>query len=252
MIALTGKMPNVAVHRHGIKDALDMRSDAGAISKAFDHPATTGIGIATTFPLVVVDIDGEEGAASWKSLAGPNDFIPDRWVAQTGRGLHLYMGAPEPTGSRKLGPLLDLKGEGGYVAAPPSLHPDGHVYSWLADPDGPLLEAPAALAAWIKDANWESRRAATGSLHRKPIEHAFLEDGRFWASHGFEGLYGQMKRAEPGNRNNLLHWVAMTMLEEGAEDEDFATLADDAVKAGLTRDETRATIRSARRKVQHD
>jgi hypothetical protein len=71
---------------------------------------------------------------------------PNRWVAKTGRGLHLWYSSIEPSGSMKLGTLLDLKGQGGYVAAPPSLHPDGHRYTWLLEPDDePPMEAPDAL-----------------------------------------------------------------------------------------------------------
>jgi len=51
-------------------------------------------------------------------------------VAITGRGVHVYVRPPgkvPPT--RKLGGI-DVKGEGGYVVAPPSLHPSGKQYKW--------------------------------------------------------------------------------------------------------------------------
>lgn len=32
--------------------------------------------------------------------------------------------------ARRLGPQLDTRGDGGYVVAPPSIHPNGHAYRW--------------------------------------------------------------------------------------------------------------------------
>ena len=35
-----------------------------------------------------------------------------------------------PGSSSKLAPGVDLKADGGYVIAPPSVHPNGNVYEW--------------------------------------------------------------------------------------------------------------------------
>lgn len=250
VIALTGKTPNVKMHRRGIYNALDATSDPADIDVAFLHPDTTGVGILTTWPLVVVDIDGPDGAQAWKELVGPENFIPDRWVARTGRGLHLYMGSIEPTGSMKLAPLLDLKGEGGYVAAPPSRHPDGGRYEWLLPPDdmGPTLGVPDNLEKMIRDHNFDqTRRVGRSQMQRRVRHPALTDDGILYAAWGFDSLIEGMDNAAAGNRNNYLHWAAATMAEEGASDEEFEELRTKALKAGLTRLEVTRTIRSARR-----
>ncbi len=43
---------------------------------------------------------------------------------------------------------IDLRGDGGYVVAPPSLHPSGQLYAW-ARGRSPAEMAPAALPRWL-------------------------------------------------------------------------------------------------------
>ena len=66
VIALTGKTPNVRIHKHGLHQALsgapETAEDWDLLEEVFTHPDTTGVGILTSFPYIVVDIDGEEGA----------------------------------------------------------------------------------------------------------------------------------------------------------------------------------------------
>ena len=54
-----------------------------------------------------------------------------------GGGEHYYYRAPKGAAIRnnvgKLGEGLDLRGVGGYVIAPPSLHISGHPYVWSVD-----------------------------------------------------------------------------------------------------------------------
>ena len=94
----------------------------------------------------VLDIDD---AAAFHSLA--NDFaIPATRSCRTGRGMHLYFAwdADEPVRNRlKCAELpgADIRGEGGYVILPPSLHPSGKRYDWERDEDA--SEAPSELVA---------------------------------------------------------------------------------------------------------
>lgn len=252
VIALTGKMPNGKVHRHGLHEAIagpvETADDWTLLEGAFDHADTTGVGILTNWPLVVVDIDGEEGAQQWHNLA-EDDFMDATWVASTGRGLHLYYATPVQTGTIKLGPKLDLKGAGGYVVAPPSAHPDGRTYRWLRPPAAPLIEVPAPLAEVLAVRSRVAERAAVGKVHAKPIRGPKYTEGDtvFYAQSGFDHLIEAMANAEEGNRNNYLAWAAATIAEEGGEEEDFMALNNAAIKAGLDRIEVERTIRSGRR-----
>jgi hypothetical protein len=79
--------------------------------------------------LAVVDLDGPAPA----SLRHPPTPI-----VRTSRGQHVYTRATVPSRALSCG---DLKSEGGYVVAPPSISPTGARYEWLIRPDEvPLVE----------------------------------------------------------------------------------------------------------------
>jgi len=250
VIALSGKAPNGAVHKHGLKDAI-MKEDFEARQSVFTHPQTTGVGILTDTPFVVIDIDGEEGAQQWRDMLGDTALVPTKWVAKTGRGLHLWFLTPEPTGTVKLGPKLDLKGDGGYVAAPPSKHPDGHRYEWL-DFMADYLPAPLPepVVALLEQRARQQERRMVGKQQRKPVRGPRYTPGDtvFYASADFSALIKGQRDAEEGNRNNYLHWAAATLAEEGGLEEDFEELEKAALDAGLERAEVRTTLRSAIRR----
>lgn len=251
VIALTDKMPNGKVHKRGLYDALTYATlanvkTAGEFLRVFGHPGTTGIGILTGPVYYVVDIDGEEGAAQWKAIAG-GAFMPDRWVARTGRGLHLWYGSTEQWPTTKLGPKLDFKGIGGYVAAPPSRHPDGHLYEWLLPPAN--LEPPMEMPDPLHDLLVENKRlreaAMVGKSMRAPVPMDQRVPGLIYRDASFEGVLAAVREMKEGNRNNVLYWAAATMRDDGASPDDMAQLLDVAVEAGLPRWEARRTIQSA-------
>jgi len=77
----------------------------------------------------VLDFDPRNGG-DWYNDA-PKGSLPDTWVVHTGGGgRHYYYKTPSPLRGRKLKKGVDLKGEGGYVVAPPSIHPEGGAYVW--------------------------------------------------------------------------------------------------------------------------
>lgn len=89
-----------------------------------------GIGIVTgaISGLTVVDFDTQESIESAKKMR-----LPVTPLVKTGRGLHAYFKFRE--GSRNFQkrddlPGIDLRSEGGYVIAPPSMHKSGSQYCW--------------------------------------------------------------------------------------------------------------------------
>jgi hypothetical protein len=255
VIALTGKTPNVKVHKHGLYDHLagapESPNDWALIYSVFTHPDTTGVGILTEWPIIVVDIDGEEGAQQWRELVGAgNETDGARWIAKTGRGLHLYYQSMLKTGTIKLASKLDLKADGGYVAAPPSRHPDGHLYEWLLAPgDDPLFEAPDPVMEAIEDRLADLRMLGQSKTIRRQAWGPRYREGDhvFYAQPGHDSLIEGMSKAGEGNRNAYLHWAASTLAEEGGSDDEFEQLAEAALAVGLEREETRRTVRSARK-----
>ncbi len=76
-------------------------------------------------------------------------------------GVHVYMRQPsagDPIRNRgNLPQHVDVRGQGGYVIAPPSVRHDGGRYRWLRDdPDAPIVDAPASLVSIL-----QSRKGAT-------------------------------------------------------------------------------------------
>jgi hypothetical protein len=100
--------------------------------------------------VVVVDVDPRhDGNKSLTKLEAENGKLPETVLARTGGGgRHLYF--RHPGGVLKcradlLGPGVDIKADGGYVIAPPSVHPSGQSYRWkrTRSPDEiPLADLP--------------------------------------------------------------------------------------------------------------
>jgi hypothetical protein len=73
--------------------------------------------------------------------------LPPTLTSVTASGCHLWfrIEQPLPSSTGRIGPGLDTRADGGYVLAPPSLHPDGPVYRWSNS--RPLAIVPEWLAA---------------------------------------------------------------------------------------------------------
>lgn len=82
--------------------------------------------------LVVVDADGEQGM-NWLATNMPVTGV----YARTGKGVHGYfrLNGQEVRNRARLAPEVDVRGEGGYVVAPPSTHASGRPYEFVF-PDG--------------------------------------------------------------------------------------------------------------------
>lgn len=92
--------------------------------------------------LVVVDIDPDKGGQ-----IADIDEVTGIVVKTGGGGWHLYYKHPgHDVGNRAgLRPGIDIRGDGGYVIAPGSLHESGELYSFLTD--GPTTECPLWVSA---------------------------------------------------------------------------------------------------------
>jgi hypothetical protein len=100
----------------------------------------------------VLDVDGEQGEDALLAHHRQGQSQPGTLTVSTGRGKHLYFRWPEGLTIRnsagKLGRGLDIRGEGGFVVIPPSVHPSGTEYAYF-DPDVPVSDAPAWLLALV-------------------------------------------------------------------------------------------------------
>ena len=80
----------------------------------------------------VLDVDGAEGAHSLADLEVAHGQLPDTAATITGSGgRHLYFAwdGPEIRNSvGRVGERIDVRGAGGSIIVPPSIHPNGKPY----------------------------------------------------------------------------------------------------------------------------
>jgi hypothetical protein len=227
-----------------------------------------GYGIAAKpSRLVIVDLDqpkpGRELPPEWRGIPGINggaDVLAElaeragvtEWphtftVNTPSGGSHLYYLAPRGRniGNRPLGPMIDIRGggqgDGGYVLGPRSVV-HGRPYEVANDTD------PVPLPGWIADLL--DPPSVPGGAVARPAAGPGLHGDRVAAR--IEGLMGTVANAQPGERNNVLHWAACRAAEMIAagqlgEDQVFDSLGWAAARAGLDDGEARRTIASALR-----
>ena len=85
--------------------------------------------------IVVIDVDGEEGLKSMLDAGLDVNELPPTVKSKTGGGgLHLIYRYPEKGKAvTKSGILhkVDIRADGGFIVAPPSLHVSGNKYEWI-------------------------------------------------------------------------------------------------------------------------
>ncbi|MEQ8903462.1 MAG: bifunctional DNA primase/polymerase [Roseovarius sp.] len=108
-----------------------------------DHPnANIAIATGEVSGLFVIDIDcgpGKDGFGALAALDREFGHIPFSARVRTGSGgVHIYLNMPDrPFGcsTGKLGAAIDIRANGGYVVAPPSIHLSGKKYVWETPDD---------------------------------------------------------------------------------------------------------------------
>ena len=132
----------VPLTRNGCKDAT---TDAAQIKAWWQKYPNANIGLATgsvsqNVFVIDLDIDEDRGIDGYHSLEDwqreHGDF-PETWTAITGRGgYHLYYRGNGKIKNRAgIIDGVDIRGNGGYVVAPPSIHKNGNRYEWEYSPD---------------------------------------------------------------------------------------------------------------------
>lgn len=138
-------------------------TDEALIAKWWTQFPDRGIGVVTGLGsgIFVLDVDvsdGKHGDDTLADLEATYGKLPDTAQVITGSGgMHFYFRMPAGVtitndAGRRLGPGLDVRGEGGQVLAPPTIHPNGRRYHWdaLLNPGTVgVAEAPAWLVALL-------------------------------------------------------------------------------------------------------
>ena len=152
------KVPLLSAAKGG-KGLHDATTDAAQITAWWTQYPSANVGIATgaASGLIVVDVDGEAGETAL-ALYGE---MPVTVESRTGKGRHLlFQGTEIRNSAGKLGPQLDVRGDGGYIVAAPSVHPNGHAYHWVSG------RHPGAVAvAAVPDAIAKRAAGIVGSIN---------------------------------------------------------------------------------------
>ena len=239
-----GKHP---LTRRGLKDA---SADAAAVIEWWKRWPTANVALATgrSSGVMVIDIDVPQGKLSVAKLFEAGYELPETSSVRTGSGgLHLYyaaLGFPiGNTAGRLPGvglelPGIDLRGDGGYVVAPPSLHVIGSCYVWMEN-DVELAEAPTWLAP-VEEAR---------KLQQAPTTMAAPGSSTPYGLAALSGELEELKRAPVGTRNHALNRCAFRLGRlvagnELSQPEVIASLRVQALGRGLTAREVERTISS--------
>lgn len=126
---------------HGLNDWFDDPDSAKELWARFPN---YNIGIACGSPshgLLVLDLDvsdTKDGRASLKAWEAAHGELPETAVAETGSGGRHYLFRTNRTNIRPSANIelgVDVRCDGSYIVAPPSIHPHGGMYEWLVHPD---------------------------------------------------------------------------------------------------------------------
>jgi hypothetical protein len=146
-----GKRPIVAWHEFQQRIA-----GADEIAAWYRHWPRANVAIVTgaVSGLVVLDVDPRHhGVRSLEERVLAHGPLPVTPEARTGGGgRHLYFAHPGGNVQNRVGmaPGLDLRGDGGCVVAPPSVHESGGLYAWVTA-RGPDDVETAALPPWLDE-----------------------------------------------------------------------------------------------------
>lgn len=162
--------------------------------------ANIGIACGKRSGIIVLDVDKDhDGYDSLQLLIEKYGKLPDTPVSKTGTGgEHIFFKHPGieiRNSAGKLGKGLDIRGDGGYVVAPPSTHPNGNHYEWAVRPSQfPLADMPEWMIELLQE---------RGEIKESPTSGEYVS----------------------GERNNALTKLAGSMRRKGhSEDGIFAAL----------------------------
>lgn len=194
------------------------------------------VGLATGHAFDVLDVDDLE---KFNQAVPANAPFPKGPYVLTGSGgVHFYFRATGLGNRVAFMPGADWRGKGGFVVAPPSLHPNGQPYRWGIGPTEPIPAVPG----WLRD-----RLQPSGAPDRlRAIQ------GPMPGRYGRAALRGEARalaRAEVGERNDRLNRAAFRLgqlVASGALDAATVRnmLLDVAVGLGLGEAGAEATIGS--------
>ncbi len=147
-----GKHPAAELVPNSLKDAT---ADIDVIEGWFrTRPWNIAIVTGQTSGIFALDIDHRHrGDQSLLELEKQNGPLPETWRFRTGGGgehvLFRHPGGLIPNSVQKIAPGIDVRGDGGYIVAPPSKHFSGSFYLIAANCHEDISDPPDWLMARV-------------------------------------------------------------------------------------------------------
>lgn len=143
--------------------------------------ANVGIVTGRISNLVVLDVDGEAGMAALTAAGIDPWEVPTPSVKSGGGGYHFYYRYPSdmeiPTRTA-LFDHVDVRSDGGFIVAPPSIHRSGNTYEWI---DGLSLED---LDLAEVDLSWMTQKKPKAPKKKQERKDAWVIDALEGVSEG--------------------------------------------------------------------
>lgn len=162
--------------------------------------------------LVVVDFDAIESFDVWCAEEASRWLLP---TVETAHGRHVYLRVTDRINGnhRNNARKIDLRGEGGYVVAPPSVHPEGHQYRWVMGQWSEIPTFPDTAAVGLPDSIFLRDPIPRRTLPplRQGQRGMPLSISSFVAQGTFQG-----------NRDRKAYWAALECREAGIPPEQAA------------------------------
>ncbi len=238
-----GKHPLV---RRGLNEAT---TDRAQIERWWRRWRSANVGIATgaASGIAVIDVDLPAAFVSLKLLID-QELTASLTGLTGGGGLHLVYSSGDAELGNSADRLpglddellgVDLRGNGGYIVAPPSVHRSGGSYEWL-DPNASIAPAPS----WLKQP--ERIYVELGDV----VPAGFDGDGTHYGLAVLRDELDGLRAAKVGTRNHRLNRSTFVLAQlvaggELLESPVRASLLGRALAIGLDEPESRQTIDSA-------
>ncbi len=207
-----GKHPRT---ERGLNDA---SKDPAKIQAWWKRWPDAQVGVATgeASGFVVLDVDvskGKPGRESLARLEAEFGALPSAPTSITGSGgdhlLFALPGAALTNSTSKVGQGLDVRANGGYIVAPPSLHESGGVYRWREGAE-PWILSPAAMPLWLFEKARKAPRLVPDAPVPAPGDHPLSERMRRASAY-----LARVPGAVSGERGHDTTWAAALPIVRG-------------------------------------
>jgi len=195
--------------------------------------------------LAVVDLDGLESVREFESCF---NFTTYSVNSGSGKGRHIYLYVLDlPVTTRTKG--FELRANGCYVVAPPSIHPSGNPYTVNNPCFIQTVSNLDDVVAFIRNKIPTPQHAPAAATHSTPPRNEWESKARtFYLNAAIEGEASRVRQAPQGERNNTLFHASKRLarlLQNGGDSEQVrSALLAAAQYVGTPEMEAQRTIES--------